>query len=273
MFALPAAFSQAQQPPKEPETSGARELFFGSSPAQVAPKATPKATSKAPTKTSSSKVPVKQVSTPSSSGGSPLALRYSVLKVVGPDKLKVSPKTAFRSGDGVLLSVQSNSNGYLYLVHQGTSGNWDLMYPTPGSKEGANRVEPGRDYLLPPKGLMRFSGDPGVEKLFLVLSRQPHTSLDSLIFELRQRSSPQAPSQPIRKSSEQLLAQNRPIDNSVIDGLRTSISRDLVFESVDAPVTPPSDTRDARLEPAVYVANTNRKVDSVVVVDINLVHK
>jgi hypothetical protein len=196
----------------------------------------------------------------------PLGVRYSVLKYTGQDAVEVSPKTRFHSGDRIQLKVQFNDDGYLYLVHQGTSGAWQLMYPSPRTARGGNAVVAGREYNIPEISLMRFGGQRGVEKLFLVVSRIPEQKLEELIYSIREEgATPQIPSP---GASPLMMAANRPIENPLINQLRTSYTRDLVLEEpVDAPVA------RNRGESSVYVVNTSVKADSRVVIDIALVHE
>src|SRR5581483_709684 len=74
----------------------------------------------------------------------PLGLRYSVLKIVDGEGIETPPDTTFRSGDRIQVKVEANDNGYLYIVHQGSSGKWNVMFPSPNIENGNNRVEKHR---------------------------------------------------------------------------------------------------------------------------------
>jgi Domain of unknown function (DUF4384) len=197
---------------------------------------------------------------------SPLGLRYTILKVVGTDKVEMLPQTAFQSGDGIQLRIEPNDDGYLYIVHQGTSGNWQFLFPHPKANDGSNRVDRGKSYILPPNSLMRFSGKPGIEKLFVVLSRVPEQNLDQFIYggstprpaEMEREST--RPQQPV------LMASNQMVGDPVIGRLRNAHTRDLVLETI-------SDDSSARSEKAVYVVNPSGSADARVVADIQLRHK
>jgi hypothetical protein len=196
----------------------------------------------------------------------PLGLRYTILKVVGTEKLEVLPQTRFQSGDGIQLKIEPNDNGYLYIVHQGTSGNWQFLFPHPRSNDGSNRVEAGRAYILPPNSLMRFSGQPGMEKLFVVLSRVPEQNLDQFIYG-RPESRPDVERETPRPETPRvLMAQNRLVGDPVIGRLRNAYTRDLVLETI-------SDETPAKAEKAVYVVNPSGNVDARVVADIQLRHE
>lgn len=77
----------------------------------------------------------------------------------------------FRSGDGIRLHLKTSSPRYVYIVlMQGSTGKKALLYPPPGEN---NRIDPGREFLVPPHGLIKFDNNPGTEKLALLLSPEP----------------------------------------------------------------------------------------------------
>lgn len=77
----------------------------------------------------------------------------------------------FRSGDGIRLHLKTSSPRYVYIaLMQGSTGKKALLYPPPGEN---NRIEPGRECLVPPHGLIKFDNNPGAEKLALLLSPEP----------------------------------------------------------------------------------------------------
>jgi hypothetical protein len=200
-------------------------------------------------------------------GLTPLGLRYSVLRVLGAESKEVAPTTSFRSGDRIQMKIQSNDDGYLYVVHLGTSGDWSVVFPYGSHEAGSNKIVAGKDYLIPPTSVLRFSGDPGVERLFVCLSREPELSLDELIFALRNRTE-SGPGQPAaaEKAPSTMMAKNLQIGNPLIDHLRTATSRDLVLETVDS-------DQPEQQEHAVYVVNPSRLSGARVVADISLTHK
>jgi hypothetical protein len=206
----------------------------------------------------------------------PLGVRYSVLKRTGAgESLEVDPGSVFRAGDRIRLSIEVNDTAYLYIVNRGSSGAWKVLFPSAEVEGGDNRVERGRRYEIPAGYVFTFDEQPGVEKLFLVLSRQPETDLENLIYSLSQRSAPAAAparppavAPPEEKAEKILLAQNlRPIEDSLIGRLRTAYARDLIIERVD------ESTPGPKKEHAVYVVNATGRADSRVVVDITLNHQ
>jgi|SRR5581483_4271717 len=113
-----------------------------------------------------------------------LGLRYSILQVDDRDRAEeVDPNKVFRSGDRVQLKLESNDGGYLYVVLQGSMGDWSVLFPSAEIRFGNNLMLSGRPVMIPGEefGDFKFDKDPGTEKLFVVLSRQPEKNLEQLV--------------------------------------------------------------------------------------------
>ncbi|MBX9694655.1 MAG: DUF4384 domain-containing protein, partial [Cyanobacteria bacterium] len=78
----------------------------------------------------------------------------------------------FQSGDGVRVHLKTSAPAYCYIALIGSTGKRALLYPPAGSTED-NRLEAGKEYIVPPKGLIVFDNNPGTEDLIVILSRQP----------------------------------------------------------------------------------------------------
>ncbi|HWB85640.1 MAG TPA: DUF4384 domain-containing protein [Bryobacteraceae bacterium] len=205
------------------------------------------------------------------SAGPPLGLKYTILKKVGDDMVEVSPDTVFHAGDRIQISVEPNGAGYLYIISQGSSGTWKPMFPSAEVEDGNNRVEGWHNYVLPPKSRIVFDEQTGIEKLFVVFSREPEPDLERMIYSLkgdktRPAAEPQqtAPQQP----KQMLMMASLNIDDATVGRLRNTYARDLVIEKVDEN-TPGTDQK----EKAVYVVNPTGSMDSRVVADLKLVHQ
>ena len=238
ILAAPGAWSQ---------TLKARELFY--TPPADAQKP---AETKAPAKKAAVKpVAAKSGETHTLSASVPLGLRYAVLKRdAGGQYNEVDADTSFRSGDRIRLKVDANTSGYLYVVMQGSSGTWKLLFPSAEVAGGSNLVRKGESRQIPPgdRGQFVFDEQAGNEKLFIVLTRQPEPDLDKLIYS-------------IGGKPDSLVAQAT-VRDDVVSKLRAQVaSRDLVFEKVDSS------------ENAAYVVNPSTSPDARLVVDIALKHK
>ena len=278
--AVSAAWAQA------PASLTARELFY----APVSPQAPanpnpPKKTKKlAASKPPAAKAPAapdsQAASEPQQPGGlplvqasygrtKPLGLRYGFLrKGDGEAFEEVNADSVFHAGDRIRFSVQTNDTAYLYIVMRGSSGTWKVLFPTNEIGAGSNLVEGGRTYLFPPPpGRFAFDEQRGEEKLCLVVTRQPEESLEQLIYALSKGATTAQPASD-KASKPMLLAQNRPIDDGVVNRLRSQVyARDLVFERVD------ENTPGEKKEKAAYVVNSNAAPDARLVVDLSLKHE
>jgi hypothetical protein len=206
------------------------------------------------------------------SGAPPLGLRYTVLKLAADNTpTEVPNDTVFHAGDRIRFSVEANAPGYLYIVNQGSSGNWKPMFPSAEIEDGNNRIEGWRPYTMPPKSRLAFDSTVGTENLFIVLSLQPESDLESMIYSLQGKKKGAAaaptPAQeaPVQSSKELIMAAN--ISGAAVDRMRAVYARDLIIEKVD-PNTPGD-----KKETAVYVVNPTGSADSRVVADLHLVHQ
>jgi hypothetical protein len=116
-----------------------------------------------------------------------IGLRYSLLlRSSDGTYAEASPKAIFHSGDHLRLSIMANQPGYLYVIQQGSTGSWSPVFPASGSPQEANKIEQGHLYQVPDgKSAFRFDQNPGQEKLFIVLSRQPIQDFDRTIQGLK----------------------------------------------------------------------------------------
>jgi hypothetical protein len=208
---------------------------------------------------------------PAPATGTPLGLKYTILKLSGDNMVEVPTNTIFHSGDRIRFSIQTNGAGYLYIVSQGSSGTWTPMFPSPELEDGNNRVDGWHAYSMPPKSRWVFDQQTGIEKIFIVFSREPEPDLENIIYSLQggkmhPASQPQQTQQP--KQLVNIAAVN--INDSTVGHLRTTYSRDLIVEPVDDKT--PAD-KSEKQENAVYVVNPTGSPDSRVVADLKLVHQ
>lgn len=195
---------------------------------------------------------------------SPLVLRYSLLKRNANGRYEeVDPASAFHTGDQIRVRVESSDAAYLYISQLGSSGEGNVLFPSPEIADGNNRVERLKPHDIPPAGgFFRMHDPAGVEKLFIILSRKPEQELQEMIHRGN------APSH--RPEQGTLMAKNEvTIDAAVIRRLQ---SRDLRFEKekVDENTT---DAPAAAKEKAMYVVNEARDPLAPVIVNLELRHE
>ena len=116
-----------------------------------------------------------QSSTPTPASAAQPALRIS-LQMRQPDG-KVQPIASdhvFAIGDMVQFRLESEFDGFLYVVDQGSSGRFTTVFPT--SQAGAdNRVHRGQSFSIPADGdsWYAISGPSGFDVLYFLLSPEP----------------------------------------------------------------------------------------------------
>ena len=206
--------------------------------------------------------------------GPALGLKYTIMKKSGNDTVEVTPDTVFHAGDKIQFSVQTNGPGYLYIVNQGSSGTWKPIFPSPEIADGDNHVDGWHAYSMPPQSRMVFDEQTGTEKVFIVFSRDPEPEFENLIYSLQGGAAKPTPAKPVsqpeaapRPQKQMVVMASLNIQDSAVDRMRKTYSRDLIIEKVD------DSTPGDRKEKAVYVVNPTGSSASRVVADLQLVHK
>lgn len=83
---------------------------------------------------------------------------------------QINSATVFSSGDRLRFRVSANFAGYLYVMNRGTSGGYELLFPR-SDTGGDNRIEKGRDYVIPAaRGWFKVSGPPGQDIVYWLIS-------------------------------------------------------------------------------------------------------
>jgi hypothetical protein len=179
----------------------------------------------------------------------PLGLRYSLLKQVRDNQVEeVTADTIFHSGDKVRISIESNDSAYLYVIQQGSSGCWKLLFPSKEISGSRSTIEKGAVLQIPAReAWFAFGGSPGVEKIYLFLSRRPEPDLEKML----QRSDKDLDPASLEKATGTIRSE-------------VLSARDLVFEK-------PTGGRSG--DKAGYVVDPTGKAESRVVVDLNLTHR
>jgi hypothetical protein len=260
------SFLAAQQDSKK---LTARELFYSAdSPAPPAHKAT-KSKPAHKSATVPEEAPAQQPAVPvvaaayKPQGPHPaLGLRYTILKKTGDAQLETDTDAVFHAGDRIRLAVETNDDGYLYVVSRGSSGTWKVLFPSPEIKDGDNHIQRRVRYEIPSGYTFTFDEQPGEEKLFIVLSRQPEGDLEGLIYSLGQKGAAPAETQ-----KPKMLMASAALSDDMIGRLRNAYARDLIVEKVDDEEAGP------KKEKAVYAVNPSGTADSRVVADVTLRHQ
>ncbi len=111
----------------------------------------------------------------------PIGIGYSLyMRDPSGDPVRVDPSRTFRAGDRIRISLESNTDGYLYVFHTENNGEPTMIYPDAKLDEGDNFVEAHVPYEIPWSGETAehlrwfvFDQNPANERLYIVLSREP----------------------------------------------------------------------------------------------------
>ena len=173
-------------------------------------------------------------------------LKYRILlRNPSGQPVEVDPDTAFRTGESIRLVFEPNIDGFLYVIQEGSSGQWSMLYPHPQMQGGRNDVARFREVAIPPAGWFRFDETPGIERILVYLSREKATAL------------PGADGAVVRVES---VAQR-----TVAQLTRTIRPRDLVYEAEEPAFAAPGGAAAAPggTVEAVYVVNQGAVADVV----------
>jgi hypothetical protein len=110
-----------------------------------------------------------------------LALNYKILLKRGERTTQVPPDYVFQHGDCFRIAVQANTDGYLYLLHKGSTGAGWFLFPDARIRHGQNDVTAYCEHLVPESGWFEFDGNPGNETIHVILASQPLPQLAPLM--------------------------------------------------------------------------------------------
>jgi hypothetical protein len=100
----------------------------------------------------------------------PQRIRVTVEREDAAQWVTVNAAHVFDAGDKVRFHFSSSIAGYLYVIDQGTSGSNELLFPR-SNTGGDNRVEAGKDYIVPAsQGWFKVSGPAGQDVVSWLVS-------------------------------------------------------------------------------------------------------
>lgn len=148
-----------------------------------------------------------------------LKLEWRVHKVKDDgSQEETSPLAVFHDGDRLRVSVRTNQDGYLYIVHQtAPTAPGQIIFPDSRLNNGNNVVTKGQEFVLPsncPPIMQRrdcsllVSLPAGQELFHLIFTRDPFTDLPSNASELTGGIPPEALVK-LKADSGQVLKRSR----------------------------------------------------------------
>jgi hypothetical protein len=255
-----AAASLRAQQQSHPE--GARELYYN---AMVQKDPPPPVRRTQPPTGGGAAVPI----IPVSAAAVHLGLRYNLVLVDANSgrAQSAAPDRVFRAGECFALDIESNRAGFLYVLAKQSSGSWHPLLPStdPDMATESNTIMAGTKVRIPLKHCFEIQDPPGVETLFVVLSREPRDSFD--LYENmkapanQQRQSPQRPAAPVEIADASIA------DTAVTRMREQFGTRDIAIKKISQPL--------AAAEPAesVYVVNSSSNPASNLAAQIEVHHR
>lgn len=82
----------------------------------------------------------------------------------------IDPGLVLENGDRVRFRFRASFDGYLYVMNQGTSGKYDLLFPRQETGED-NKIEAGKEYRIPAtEAWFRIAGPPGHDIVYWLVT-------------------------------------------------------------------------------------------------------
>lgn len=198
-----------------------------------------------------------------------LGLRYNVL-VATPGNgggEAADPDRVFNSGECVAFQVEPNRSGYLYVMEQGSSGQWHLLYPSELLPDESNVVRSRTPVRIPAKDCFELNGPAGQERVFVALSRNPE-DVYALYDSIRGGSGSAAPVQVERPVGNQTVLTSENLLGDQIGRMAASLQgRDMALKKVSQPES------QGEMPNTVYVVNAALTPSDRIVTEIHLAHK
>lgn len=110
---------------------------------------------------------------------SAIGLGYSLyMRDANGNAVRVDPAREFRAGDRIRLSLETNTDGYLYIFHTENNGEPQMLYPDVRLEKGDNKIEAHVPYEIPwnepgVENWFEFDAKAASERIYIVLTRQP----------------------------------------------------------------------------------------------------
>ena len=113
--------------------------------------------------------------------GPALGLGYTLfMRDSNGRSLRVEPGHEFHNGDRVRISLEPNTDGYLYVFHTENDGSPEMIYPDARLYAGENWIEAHVPIEVPSSEetderlrWFAFYGNAGTERLYIVVTREP----------------------------------------------------------------------------------------------------
>lgn len=114
-----------------------------------------------------------------------LGLGYTLfIRDANGDPVRVDPGEEFHTGERVRLSLEPNTDGYLYVFHVEGDGQPQMIFPDWRLSDGENQIDAHVPYEVPSAfekderlRWFVFDAKPATEHLYIVIAREPLSSI------------------------------------------------------------------------------------------------
>lgn len=205
----------------------------------------------------------------------PIGLGYTLYMKDGMgDAVRVDPYREFRTGEAIRLSMEANTDGYLYVFHTENDNAPTLIFPDYRLNDGDNSIEAHVPYEVPSPfeanpsfRWFTFTDPPARERLYIVITRQPLPGIpigDNLVSHCKTHRCPLSLNPEIWAKAKQGSSGGVKVSRSKTYGQpQTQGERDATTRGLGLSQSAP--------EPSVVRMNVSTN-DSVLVTTLDLVH-
>jgi Domain of unknown function (DUF4384) len=117
----------------------------------------------------------------------PIGLGYSLyMKNSDGSAVRVDPTRVFHANDSIRISLEPNTDGYLYVFYTENDGHPVMLFPDARLAQGENRIEAHVPYEVPSSletdpahRWFVFDNKPAIERLYVVVTREPIATVPS----------------------------------------------------------------------------------------------
>jgi len=111
----------------------------------------------------------------------PIGLGYTLFSLGdNGEAVRTNPTRQFRTGEAIRVSLETNTDGYLYIFHTENDGEPTMIFPDARLNRGSNLVSAHVPYEIPSSQeaseAMRwfvFKDPPADERLYIIVTREP----------------------------------------------------------------------------------------------------
>jgi hypothetical protein len=101
-----------------------------------------------------------------------VSFKLSLYQKEGNAGTPVQPSQVFKTNDSIKVGASATQDGYIYLLHKGSTGRSKLLYPDTRINRGNNAVPKGSEVLIPAGAWFTFDANPGTETIYALYSTQ-----------------------------------------------------------------------------------------------------